>query len=287
MAVEVLQEILRDQPSGSSSDPIGTLQGRRFRPRHGLLRFALFNLLLLLCCATNGIVSAAELRIIFSQYTPPYVFEDGSGIVVDIVRSALETGGYTVKPVYVPIERGFRMFAEHQVDGTTIIQESSGLKAEYSENFMQYHNRAFVLMSRNIVISNISDLKDKSVVAFQNANKYLGEEFGRVVAGNKRYKEMAQQEAQTHMLLLGRIDVAVMDESIFRYYRQKLIAEGKADQTQKYVGYDIFPPTPYKAAFIDPSMRDSFNKGIEVMRKDGRYEAIYRKYTEQYFEVKR
>ena len=136
--------------------------------------------------------------------------------------------------------------------------------------------------SRGLSIRSVADLKDKSVIAFQNADRYLGQEFGRMAAGNRQYKEMAQQEAQTHMLLLGRIDVAVMDESIFRYYRQKLIAERKAEQAQEYVGHDIFPPTPYKAAFVDRKIRDNFNRAIAVMRKDGRYEAIYRKYNEQY-----
>lgn len=232
-------------------------------------------------------VRAADLKIIFTKYTPPYVFEDGTGIVVDIVRTALEASGHKVQPVYVPIERGFKMFAERQVDGTTILQESSGLKAEYSAEFMQYHNRAFALKSRNLVIHKTSDLADKSVVAFQNADKYLGGEFGRMAAANKRYKEMAQQEAQTTMLLLGRIDVAVMDESIFRYYRQKLIAEGKATSSQEPTVYDIFPPTPFRAAFIDGKVRDDFDRAIANMRKDGRYEAIYVKYAERYFPVKK
>ena len=247
----------------------------------------LLRTLLVLCCALSGPACAAELKIIFSKYTPPYVFEDGTGIVVELVRTALEAGGHKVQPVYVPIERGFKMFADKQADGTTIIQESSGLKAEYSDNFMQYYNRAFALKSRNLAIRAFADLADKSVVAFQNANKYLGADFGRAVAANPRYKEMAQQEAQTQMLLQGRIDVAIMDESIFRFYRLKLIAEKKAEQAQEFVGHEIFPPTPYKAAFVDRKVRDDFNKAIAAMRKDGRYDAIYRKYTEQYFAVRR
>lgn len=241
---------------------------------------------LLLGCLCGSQAQAAELKIVFSEYTPPYVFEDGSGIVVDMVRTALEGSGHRVVPVYVPIERGFKMFAERQVDGTTIIQESSGLAAEYSADFMQYHNRAFVLKSSGITIADLADLADKSVVAFQNADKYLGPEFARAVAGNRRYKEMAQQQAQTQMLLLGRVEVAVIDEAIFRYYRQRLIAEGKVDAGLEYVGYEVFPPTPYKAAFIDPAVRDAFDQGIAAMRRDGRYEAVYRKYTNKYFPVK-
>ncbi|MGE0256146.1 MAG: substrate-binding periplasmic protein [Alphaproteobacteria bacterium] len=250
------------------------------------MRTALLRAVALVSLVVGSHASAAELKIVFGQYTPPYVFENGTGIVVDIVRTALADSGHTVQPVYAPIERSFKMFAERQVDGTTIIQESSGLEAAYSDSFMQYHNRAFALRASNLSIRGVADLRDKSVVAFQHADKYLGPDFERAITGNPRYKEMAQQEAQTQMLLLGRIDVAVMDESIFRYYRLKLISEKKADETREYVGHDIFPPTPYKAAFIDPKVRDAFDKAIAAMRADGRYEAVYRKYTEQYFSVR-
>ena len=257
-------------------------------PRRGdAVRRALCKALLIGCLGVGSPACAAELKIIFTQYTPPYVFEDGTGILVEIVRTALESSGHAVKPVYVPIGRGFKMFADKQADGTTIVQESSGLKAAYSENFMQYHNRAFALKGRNLQIRTIADLKGMSVSAFQNAEKYLGEEFRRAVAGNPNYKEIAQQDAQTHMLLLYRIDVAVMDESIFRYYRQRLIDEKKADRAQEYVAFSIFPPTPYKAAFHDARVRDDFNRGIAAMRKDGRYDAVYRKYAERYFPVEK
>ncbi|MBV8468692.1 MAG: transporter substrate-binding domain-containing protein [Burkholderiaceae bacterium] len=249
-----------------------------------ILRFLCLTLLAL---GMNG-ARAKELKIIFSKYTPPYVFEDDrGGIVVDIVKTALESAGYTIQPIYVPIGRGFKMFADKQVDGTTIIQESSGLKAFYSKDFMQYYNRAFALKARNFNIRSIADLGDKSIIAFQNADKYLGTDFGKMAAANHKYKEMAQQEAQVHMLLLGRMDVAVMDESIFRYYRERLISQGAADKSQAYIGFDIFPPTSFKAAFNDPAIRDEFDKGIAAMRKDGRYDAIYKKYTSQYFNIKK
>lgn len=228
---------------------------------------------------------ARDLRIIFSQYTEPYVFEQGNGIVVDIVKASLEPAGYRVVPVYVPIGRGFELFAEKRVDGTAIIRENSGLAANYSDDFMQYHNRAFALKSRQLALRSFSDFRSLTVVGFQNAHKYLGEEFGRAVVANPNYKEMANQETQTLMLLLGRIDVAVMDESIFRFYREKLIAEGKASRAVAYEVFPLFPPTPYKTAFVDAKVRDDFNRGLAALRRDGRYEAIYRKYIEQYFTV--
>ena len=245
-------------------------------------------LLFLLCSfLAFSCAGAQDLKIIFTKYTPPYVFENETGIVVDIVRTALASSGHKIKPVYVPIGRGFKMFADRQADGTTIIQESSGLQAYYTDDFMQYHNRAFALKSRNFDIKSVADLRGKSIISFQNASKSLGDEFRQIATPNSKYKEMAQQEAQVQVLLLGRTDIIVMDESIFRYYRQKLIAEGKVDKDQAYVSFEIFPPTPFKAAFNDPQIRDTFNKGMAAMRKDGRYEAIYRKYNGQYFAVKK
>ncbi len=240
----------------------------------------------MICLAIFGSqAQSRELKIIFSQYTPPYVFENGTGIVVDIVREALKAGGHSSVPIYVPIGRGFEMFAEQRVDGTAIIRENSGLKANYSVDFMQYHNRAFTLKKRQIKLQKLEDLNSMTVVAFQNAHKYLGEAFGQIATSNPNYKEMANQETQTLMLLLGRIDVAVMDESIFRFYREKLIAEGKIPRTIEFEAAPLFPPTPYKTAFIDAGIRDTFNRELAAMRRDGRYQAIYRKYIEEYFTV--
>lgn len=233
-----------------------------------------------------GQALARDLKIVFYQYTPPYVFEKGEGIVVDIVREAFKASGHTVSPVYLPMGRGYEMFAEKRVDGIAIISENSGIKASYSDEFMRYHNHAFTLKSRQMKINQMSDLKDKAVISFQKASKYLGQEFGRAVADNPNYKEIANQEVQTLMLLLGRIDVAVMDESIFRFYREKLIAEGKVPKTVEFETFALFPPTPYKTAFNDASIRDAFNREVAAMRRDGRYQAIYRRYIDEYFVVK-
>lgn len=247
----------------------------------------LFGVFFLLWSTLSGTVSwAQDLKIIFPQFTPPYVFEKGDGIVVDIVREALAPAGYQVVPVYVPIGRGFELFAEKRVDGTAMIRENSGLRANYSDDFMQYHNRAFVLKSRGLALHRLEDLRGKAILAFQNAHKYLGQDFGRAVADNPRYKEIANQETQVLMLLLGRVDVAVMDESIFRFYREKLIAEGKVPRSARYEVFPLFPPTPYKTAFVDARVRDAFNRGLATLRRSGRYDAIYRHYVEKYFQVR-
>lgn len=254
---------------------------RAMAPRRALAGLVLFALLL----AQWPAARAGDLKIIFAQYTPPYVLEDGSGILPEIVRGALGASGYTVTPVCVPIGRGLKMFVNRQVDGTSIIKEGAAGAAQYSADFMQYHNGAFALKSRHLSIRGFDDLKDKSVLAFQHANQYLGGEFGAAVAANPRYREVARQEGQVRMLLLGRADVIVMDRSIFLYYWRKFQPGVKGVGAEDYDAFDLFPATPYRAAFEDAAVRDAFDQGIAAMRKDGRYDAIYQKYAARYLVV--
>ncbi|MGM0593436.1 MAG: substrate-binding periplasmic protein [Pseudomonadota bacterium] len=238
-----------------------------------------------------SLTAEETISVIFSGSTPPYVIqEQDRGIVVDIVSEALALKGYRVEPVYLPIGRGSRMFAERKVDATSIIKTSSGLKdAHYSDHFMQYHNFAFTLKrpGRRVHIESVEELAHLDVIAFQYAHRYLGEAFGEAVRDNPRYREFADQETQARMLLKGRTDVAVMDRSIFEFYMRKLIAAGDVPADVEVARFNLFEPSKYRTAFVDPQLRDAFEAGLAQLRESGRYEAIYRHYTESYFEVPR
>ncbi len=230
---------------------------------------------------------AKPIHVIFSSYTPPYVFENGTGIVIDIVTEALNPAGYKVVPVFLPLGRGFKMFADREIEATSVIKKNAGLKnAFYSDYFMQYHNYAITLKSGPRVDS-ISDLASLDVIAFQNAHLYLGKAYGEQVSSNPNYKELPNQEIQVLMLLSGRTDVAVMDKSIFRFYKNKLISEGKVSANVAVVLNNLFEPTRYRTAFIDRHIRDAFNQGLKKLYESGRYDEIYENYTDKYFEMPR
>jgi polar amino acid transport system substrate-binding protein len=229
---------------------------------------------------------ARELKIVFLQYTPPYVLDQERGISIDLMREALKPRGYEIVPVTLPIGRGYDLFAKGRADGTANILESSGLPIHYSDDFIRYHNKVFTLKTSHQTIKKISDLKEKKIAAFQNARKYLGDEFNKITVGNFRYREMSNQEKQTLLLLNGGAEVAVMDESVFHFFRGKLVAEGKVSPTVEVDTFTLFPPTLFKAAFIDKKVRDEFNRGLADLRRSGRFDAIYREYLEEYFSVK-
>ncbi|WP_455757684.1 substrate-binding periplasmic protein [Sulfurimonas sp.] len=233
-------------------------------------------------------LSSKEVQTVFSYSTPPYVFKDGSGILVTIVKESLAKNSHTVKPVFVNIGRSFEMFKHGYVDATTIIKKNSGLDAHYSDYFMQYHNAAFALKSKQYKIEKMSDLKNYHYIAFQNARKYLGAKFGEIAkSAGDRYSEVADQRQQVYKLLHGRTDVVVMDRHIFRFYKNQLISEGKVDKGIETELFELFEPTKYRAAFKDENIRDDFNDGIKKVKKSGRYDEIYDNYSNKYFEVKK
>lgn len=229
-----------------------------------------------------------ELKTIFSYSTPPYVFKDGSGIVYTLTEESLKEKGHTIKPVFVNIGRGFKMFKNGQVDATSIIKKNSGLEAHYSDHYMQYHNAAITLEKNNIKIKTIKDLGNYHVTAFQNANKFLSKEFSSSInKKDKKYMELADQKQQVHMLLKGRTQVAVMDRHIFKYYKNLLINEKKVPNNINITFHELFPPTKYRAAFNDPKIRDDFNEGLKKLKENGRYDEIYDFYSQKYFEIKK
>ena len=256
-------------------------------------RFAPF--VVAFCLLITAPAEARELKIIFSSYTPPYVFQDGvnephqsgtgekPGILVELVQQAFAGTDYTVKPVFLPLGRGFKLLEEGKVDGISISTLELALDAHYSDFSIEYHNFAIGLEERGLQVKSVEDLKGKSVIAFQKADTYLGDAFAAAVKENPDYIEMANQENQVHMLLLGRTDLAVMDRSIFMYYRNKLIKEGKLSPDSNYRLYDLFEPSRYRAAFYDESVRDAFNSGLRRLRESGEYEAIYKKYIYDFY----
>ena len=232
-----------------------------------------------------SIVSAKEIQVVFPPSTPPYVFENATGIAVTIVKEALEYKSHTLNPVFINTKRGIELFNYGYVDATAIIKKSSGLKAYYSNPFIEHHNVVFALKSNNYNINDISDMRKYNIIAFQNAKEYLGLEFAKLSRSN--YLEVANQKQAVYKLLKGRTDLVIMDKSIFKYYKKELIAQGKVDKNINVEIYELFEPSKYKIAFKDKEIRDDFNDGIKYLQTSGRCNEIYNLYSEKYFKVKK
>ena len=234
-------------------------------------------LLLVLLGMSLG-AAADNLKVAVGLALPPYVIqEDNSGMELDIVREALKLSGHTVEPVYLPFARVSKSLEDKKVDAALTVTEASGIaNVHYSEPHITYQNVAVSLAKNSFAIQSVDDLGSHSVIAFQNAVKYLGDTFANMAKTNKRYSEKAKQSNQITMLFGGRVETVVMDINIFKYFRA---SETKLDTSSDVNIHEIFPPTHYKVGFLKAAYRDQFNEGLATLKSSGKYDEIIKGYV--------
>lgn len=251
-----------------------------------VITLGVLGLLVVLLLGVPG--HARELRAAVGFALPPYVIRDaGRGLEVDIIREALAEVGHTVKFVYLPNLRLPVEYGQGNVDCVVSnvaydLGLDSGRRGYPSNTTLSYQNFAITLKSSGISIDSIADLATRRVLAFNNAVKYLGEEFSDVVARNPEYAELADQSLQVRMLYSGRVQVVVSDKRIFQWWHKKLLgAAGIVDRaySQEADFHPVFPPAHRHVTFASPEDRDAFNEGLARIKASGRFEAIVQSYV--------
>ncbi|MCP4162249.1 MAG: ABC transporter substrate-binding protein [Deltaproteobacteria bacterium] len=234
-------------------------------------RLALFIFIMFIAFSAT----AKEVTLVAGLSLPPYIIqESNSGMEYDIIKEALAKKGHVLKIKYVPFVRVAVDYKK--VDGAVTINESSGIKGNYSNDVMTYKNYAISLKKNSVKVNSIKDLKDKKIVAFQNATKYLGPLYAKTVKSNPKYSEIAKQVLQVKLLYSGRTDLIVSDINIFKFYKKKVKG---MKTTAKIKLHELFKGVKYKVLFNDASIRNDFNAGLKMLRKSGRYNAIIKKYV--------
>ncbi len=225
-------------------------------------------LLLLITSASYG----KRLDVVVGWDKPPYVIAaQNSGFEVELVRAIFTEMGYEITPIYVPFGRTARIVNSGSVDvGLTLTPRHDIDPALLSNEYIAYQNVAVTLQERHLTISTLQDLSGKSIIAFQTAKSILGEAFFNVVDQQPTYLELAEQKRQVSLLLLGSVDVAILDRNIFHYIKSQF------PKKQQYATqiHEIFPVSTYSAAIPDPALRHQFNTILARFIADGRYQAL-------------
>ena len=239
------------------------------------MRYPCFVLLVLAFLSPN--LLADEIKVAVGLALPPYVLsESNTGMELDIVKEALAFKGHTVKPSYLPFKRVTRAFESGAVDAAMTVNESSRIDGiHYSKSHITYQNVAVGLRESGIRLTDIPGMRRHSVIAFQNATQYLGNDFSEMTKQNKLYSEKAQQDKQITMLYAKRVDLIVLDINIFKYYKKQ---EDRVSTDAPIDIFEVFPPTQYKVGFQNAKIRDDFNAGLAELKKNGRYEEIINSY---------
>ncbi|EDY87298.1 extracellular solute-binding protein, family 3 [gamma proteobacterium HTCC5015] len=242
-------------------------QGRRFTPIKTLLIASL------LACTS---LRAEDVRLATSLSIAPYInSETQAGPQLSIVRDAFALVGHNVTGVlFTSNERAIKLLRTGAVDAVVNIPEGLG-DIHYSTPVLHYQNYAISLSERQLKIEKVSDLKPYSIVAFQRASQFLGEEFGEIAASNEQYLEAANQLSQVGMLFKQRTDVIVIDHRIFNYIRSTHFTREMVNQAVSF--HPIFPSSPRSTGFTSAVLRDDFDRGLQQLKETG----VYATYLEQ------
>jgi len=212
------------------------------------------------------------IKVAFGDTLPPYVLKDSnSGIIVDLIKKALEKEGYKIKCYYFPSSRRVLEFEKNKVDVICDMNKNNFISGNYLSNMIyEYENILVTLAEKNYEIKSEIDLENHTVLAWQGADMLSNQ--------NKKYYEIASQEKQVKMLYAKRVDAIIVDRFIFEYFKNK----SEIDNGKKYLKpieyYYLFEKNKCGFLFKNQKIRDLFNKNVKEIQKSGEYEKIIKKY---------
>ncbi len=227
---------------------------------------------------------AEKLTVAFGNTLAPWVMaESNDGILIELITEAMEPLGYEIESVYYPYARRVKSYQAKLVDVVCDINQNhinnSNLTGHFSGIVYAYKNYAFSLKSRNYHFTNMSELSQYSLLSWQGARKQLGSSYDLMAASNPFYLETHNQRQQVKMLFMERVDIIQLDRQIFEFYRASLIEKNIIDNNIEVDRFALFGTNPNGFLFHSIKARDDFVKQIALMKKDGRYNKIFNKYT--------
>jgi polar amino acid transport system substrate-binding protein len=245
----------------------------RFAFQHTMRRLLIVALIIL-----ASQVSAQQIKVGVGNFKP--YFDGKSGLFTDLIEEVFkEMPQYQLKISATPMSN-YRLLEELNagtIDGAANIFLGDKIKGCLSDPFFRYDDVVITLKKRRIKIDTIADLKNKSIITYQNAKLFQPKEFSEVVDTNPSlYHETPIQTNQVKLLALERVEVSVGDAYIF-------LDSLKDWKESPYTASDfefhrVLPINSTYMAFRDPALCAEFNRAAAKIKENGRYEAIYKAY---------
>jgi len=232
----------------------------------------IFNILFFLMVIVISLSSAysnANRLILATDDGPPHMIKatDG-GIDIDIVKQVLKQIGHDIDIIYVPLERAKLMVSENKADifVPTFFQPNNK-KVYYSDPVISYKPMVFTLKDSGIAYKSINDLKNLSIITFQGASGYFGEEFAKL-SEKSDYHELHDMSKFPELLLKERYDVVILDFYIFYYFLKKQLEKNSAQYAYKEIAsFALVPEVNAYAGFKDKTLRDKFNQQLSIFKQ--------------------
>ena len=220
-----------------------------------------------------------EVNIILGQNGEPYSFENSflTGIEYDLLEFILKKMNISINKERISsMENIYKEFKNNKEFDIAFSLKKRNNDFYYSDNFITFDDTAITRYKDNIVIKDISALKNKKILSFNLATKHLGYEFFNAVTNNEQYKEYKSQRKQVKDFLNSESSVLIIDRNIFKWQLRELSSKSISE----YKFDDIFSEknTLY-VAFKNKKLRDIFNTKLREIKDSGKYQEIINNYT--------
>lgn len=146
-------------------------------------------------------------------------------------------------------------------------------KTIITKPYINYQNVVVSLSRRNISLTDVSQLQNYSIAAFQTASQVLGESFTKSAELSPYYTEVPEQKRQLLMLKQNKVETLVMDVNIFNHFKTHNYPDTQFAK--------LFPISFYGMAFKDPDLVKRFNRTWAEYRKSEQYQLLKQKYQMQ------
>lgn len=222
-------------------------------------------------------LSAETIKVGVSESVPFYISNLDAGIQIDHIRAAFKlTGNINVKSHSAGLNRNIQEYRFKRIDCVAPVPNNGNLSGYYSTEFVtEYQNAAIFRKDRNITFDSWNDFAGKRVVSFQNATKWLGGKFENTTKAMRWYEELSQIENMSLMVHSGRVDAAIIDVNIFKYF----LVKRNLDLSKIGYAYKFFKPARFFIVCHKKKHRDMVNTGLMQIKLNGKYKSIIDKYT--------
>lgn len=225
----------------------------------------------------NANLSATNIiNMAFVDHKLPYSSSQYSGFEIALAEAAFAQVKLKLVTHFFDNDKLSQALERGRVDAIAPAFNWNGNFFE-SNTFISYFNFAITKKKRKINLESIKDISHYHSAAWKNAHLHLGDEFNKIFKPklNKKgskYSEISNQVSQCRMFWLDRIDIIIIDKSIFSWCKLQL-ARVNTNETVEI--HPLFKsPTNYPVLFRSKALRDKFNKGLKIIRDSGQYQLI-------------
>ena len=241
-----------------------------------------------IACLVMGTPAQAEdLKVMFGVSRPPYIMEkEQTGIAYQLAATIFGRMDLSFRPKFASNKRMVRELLAGNVDAAVEVLPTSS-KLFYSDAFIAYRNFAVSRKIDQIRMNTFSDLRGRSVCAWQDASAHVGEPLRRAIAEFSSYREFPLQEEQVRTWMAKKCDVILIDETLLKWHMKQLVDTFKSygREIDTKVDYHPFPGDNeiwFYVGFWDRTLRDRFNLVLAEIRKDGTYDRITEEFVSRY-----